>query len=130
MLAAVGVEGYAVFLSLTYAGAMLRERFSLDPARSGAIVSCYGAGALAFVLAASPILRRMPAPTRAAAGGCALGAGFLTLGSAAGPGVAAASLFTVGFGFLMLHNVLQVEAAEMAPDRPGGNCCASTPIPP
>ncbi len=116
VLAAVGVQGLALYLSLTYAGALLRDRFSLGPARAGLLVSLYGVGGIAFVLSAPRLLKLLPTAPRAAAAGAVMSAGFVTLGLSASPAIAAAALFAIGFGFLMLHNILQIMAAHMAPD--------------
>ena len=119
VLAAVAVEGFAVYLSLTYVGGLLRERHSLGPVRAGLVVAFYGIGGITFALLAPRLLRRSTTRSRAAAAGAILGAGFVALGLSGSQAIAAASLFAIGFGFLMLHNIMQNMAAEMAPDAVG-----------
>lgn len=116
VLAAVGVECFALYLSLTYAGALLRTRFAFDPAKSGLVVSLYGIGGIAFVLVAGALLKRLTIALRAAGAGLLLCIGFIALGSSGSATSAGVSLFAIGFGFLMLHNVLQLMATDMAPD--------------
>ena len=119
VLAAVAIEGFAVYLSLTYVGALLRDRLAIGSVRAGLVVSLYGLGGLTFALLAPQLLGRSTPRGRAAAAGAILGAGYVGLGVSASGTAAAASLFAIGFGFLMLHNVMQVMAAAMAPDAIG-----------
>lgn len=119
VLVVVGVQGFAIYLSLTYVGALLRDRLSLAPAHAGLIVALYGLGGLAFVLVAPAILRTASTSIRAVLGGLLLSAGFASLGIAEWQVAAAAALFAIGFGFLMLHNVFQTMASHMAVDALG-----------
>ena len=119
VLAAVATEGFALYLSLAYVGALLRERMSLGLVGAGLVVSLYGVGGITFALLAPRLLARSTPRGRAAVAGAILGAGFVALGLSASPVIAAASLFAVGFGFLMLHNIMQIMASEMAPDALG-----------
>lgn len=116
VMAAVAIEGFAVYLSLTYVGGLLRDRLSIGPARAGLVVSLYGFGGITFALVAPRLFRLSTTSYRAAAAGAILGVGFVTLGLSGSQATAAASLFAIGFGFLMLHNIMQVMATEMAPD--------------
>ena len=116
VLAAVAVQGVAIHLSLAYAGALLHDRFAVGPTRAGLLVALYGLGGLTFVLLAPRILERTATGARAGVGGAILGAGFLALALSGTQAAAAAALFATGFGFLLLHNVLQVMATDMAPD--------------
>ncbi|MDQ2765322.1 MAG: MFS transporter [Pseudomonadota bacterium] len=119
VVALVGVEGFAIYISLTYVGALLSDRLGLGPGRAGLIVALYGLGGLGFVLTAPRLFRTLTTPARSALGGAMLGVGFVTLAIAGSVVVAAVSLFTIGFGFLMLHNVLQVMASNTAPEALG-----------
>lgn len=119
VLAAVGCEGFAVFLSLTYVGGLLRDTLAIGPARAGLLVSLYGIGGIAFVLTAPRLMQRSTAAGRAMAAGALLGVGFGSLAITGSEIAAALALFAIGFGFLMLHNILQVLAAEMATDALG-----------
>ena len=115
VLVAVGLEGFGIYLSLTYVGALLHDRLSLGPAHTGLVVSLYGAGGVAFVVVAPRILGLGSMRIRAVVAGVLLGAGFVTLGMSSREVVLAAALFVVGFGFLMMHNILQMMATRMAP---------------
>lgn len=116
VLALVGVQGFAAYLSLTYVGGLLDARLGAGPARAGLIVAAYGVGGIAFALLAPRIIASAREGRRAVAGGMMLGMGFLVLGLSGSAETAAAALFAIGFGFMMLHNVLQVMATHMAPD--------------
>ena len=119
VLAAVGIEGFAVYLSLTYVGGLLRDRLAIGSVRAGLVVAFYGVGGLTFALLARHILQRSTPRGRAAAAGAILGAGYVALGLSASQAMAAASLLAIGFGFLMLHNIMQIMATRMAPDAIG-----------
>ena len=119
VLAAVAVQGFALYLSLTYVGALLRDRFGAGPLLAGLLISGYGAGGIAFVVSARYVTAAFRPATRAASGGSLLFIGFIGLSLASSMIVAGLSLFAIGFGFLMLHNVLQIMAAQMATDRLG-----------
>lgn len=116
VLLAVGVECFGLYLSLTYAGALLRERLALAPSGAGLTVALFGFGGLVFVAGGKPLLRRFGSGQRAGAGGAALCAGFVMLGLIHGLPAAAMALFAIGLGFLLMHNVLRVAASTVAPD--------------
>ena len=119
VLVAVAVQGVAIHLCLAYVGALLEGRFAVGPTRAGLLVALYGLGGLAFVLLAPRILDRSTPAVRAGTGGAILGAGFVAFALSDAQATAAAALFAIGFGFLLLHNVLQVMASDMAPDALG-----------
>ncbi len=119
VLVAVSIEGAAIYLSLSYAGGILHERLGVGPTRAGLLCAAYGLGGVAVVALAYPLLRRTRASARAACGAATLGVGLLALGFCSTQVGATAALFASGIGFLLLHNVLQVLAAEMAPDAVG-----------
>lgn len=116
VLTAVAAEGFGIYLTLTYVGAQLHDRMSLNTEQTGLVLAAYGAGGMVFVLLAPRLIRASTMARRALAAGFVLAAGFIMLRMAASQVGAAAALGAIGFGFLMMHNVLQVRAADMAPE--------------
>lgn len=119
VLAGVGTEGIAIYMSFTYAGALLENRFLIGLGAIGALISLFGVGGLLFVLFAKFFVRTLSEKRRALLGGCVLGGGFATLMLASSLFLVALAMGVLGFGFLMMHNILQVRATHMAPASQG-----------
>ncbi len=67
------------------------------------------------------MVRRLGEPWLAAAGGGALCVAFLMLGLGTTWAVAMVGAFLAGLGFYMIHNTLQTNATQMAPERRGAS---------
>jgi predicted MFS family arabinose efflux permease len=119
VLAGVGLEGLAMYMSFTYISALLNVRFDLDMATIAFMVSLFGMGGIFFVLAARRFVRNISESRRAMIGGCMAGIGFLLLMLGDSIWLAGLALLILGLGFFMLHNILQVWATQMAPDAAG-----------
>lgn len=119
LLASVGIEGFALYMSLTYVSVLLHERLGLGLAEIGLMMGCFGLGGIGFVLLARPIVARLAEAWRARMGGLCVGAGFLMLSLFHAPAVAAIGLGLIGSGFFMIHNIFQVRATHIAPDATG-----------
>jgi MFS transporter, YNFM family, putative membrane transport protein len=115
----VGLEGFATYMSLTYAATILQRQLAIGLASTGVIVGFFGVGGVAFALLARHFMRWWPASRRAVLGGtlAAMGLGLMILVHS--PVSAAICMFGTGLGFFALHNILQVRATHMAPDAPG-----------
>jgi YNFM family putative membrane transporter len=118
-LAAVGVEGMAMYMSFTYVAALLQSRLGLNMGAIGLMIALFGVGGITFVLAARCFVRQFAESWRAVFGGVLLGAGFLLLMLLHFTWAAGFALFILGLGFFMLHNILQVRATHMAPEARG-----------
>jgi predicted MFS family arabinose efflux permease len=77
------------------------------------------AGGLAFVMLAPVLVRRFGEVGLAAGGGVVLCIALLLVGLASSLLVALVACFLAGLGFYMLHNTLQTNATQMAPQRRG-----------
>lgn len=119
VLAGVGVEGMAIYMSFTYVAALLENRFPLGLGAIGALISLFGVGGLLFVLLVKFFVRNLSEKHRALLGGCSLGGGFATLMLTPSLFLTALAMTVLGFGFLMMHNILQVRATQMAPMSQG-----------
>lgn len=118
VLAAVTIEGLALYAALPFVAPLLRQRFAMHGTMASLLVGCFGVGGIAFVLFADLLVGRLSEARRAGIGGAMAGAGLLVLALGIEP-LAAIALLVTGVGFFMLHNVLQVRATGMAPAARG-----------
>jgi predicted MFS family arabinose efflux permease len=115
----VFVEGMMMFGSIAFIPAHLQLRFSLGPAASGAMVGAYAVGGVAYALSARRFVAGLGEPGLAVGGGLVLAAGYLVLAYAPVAWISVPGIVLIGVGFYMLHNTLQVNATQMAPEARG-----------
>lgn len=113
------LEGAVMFGALAYVGAELHERFGLSLGMVGAMLASFGAGALLYSSTAGLLLPRLGQPGLAISGAVALAVGYGTLGVMPWVWLASPAIALVGLGFYMLHNTLQTNATQMAPESRG-----------
>ena len=112
-------EGFLCFGALAYVTSVLHARFGLNFTAAGFTLGCFGLGGLLFTFAGPHIVRRF-----GEAGGARLSSIFFLaafIGFAVMPNAwfgAVASL-AAGLAYYLLHNVLQVNATQMATDARG-----------
>jgi predicted MFS family arabinose efflux permease len=86
---------------------------------AGALVALFGVGGLIYSRCARALLRRIGEPGLAKLGGVAAAVAFATIaGAPSWPWVLPGCL-VAGFGFYALHNTLQTNATQMAPEARG-----------
>ena len=119
VLISVFIEGMAMFGALSYVGAELHQRFGLSLGVVGALLASFGAGALFYSIAAGRMVAWLGQPGLAAFGAIALAAGYATLAVMPMPWPAVPAIALIGLGFYMLHNTLQTNATQMAPQARG-----------
>jgi YNFM family putative membrane transporter len=116
MLITVFAEAFAMYGSFAYVGADLHHRFGVSFGLVGVILCVYGAGALTYSLSARHLVRILGERGLVAAGGAVLAVCFTALAAAPSVHVAAPAIAVMGLGFYMLHNTLQTNATQMAPE--------------
>jgi MFS transporter, YNFM family, putative membrane transport protein len=97
----------------------LQHRHGVALALSGLWIVAYPVGALVYASCATRLIARLGEQGLALVGGFTLGAGFLCLLLAPLALAMLPGLFAIGIGFAMLHNTLQVNATQMAPEARG-----------
>jgi len=119
VLIAVGIEGVLFQGVFPYISADLHLRFGLSFTAIGIIIGVFATGGLIYAATVKPLMRILGQSGIANLGGAIMGLSFLTL--AAEPVWYFAPLATlgVGLGFFMLHNTLQTEGTQMAPEARG-----------
>jgi predicted MFS family arabinose efflux permease len=119
VLVTVALEGAIVFGALAFVPSALHDRFRISLTAAGSIVAAYGLGGVAYTLCARRLVARLGERGLAQGGGIVALLAFAALWLAGGWPVALAACFAIGFGFYMLHNTLQTNATQMAPDTRG-----------
>lgn len=117
MLVTVFFEAFAMYGAFAFVGADLHHRFGVGFGFIGLILCVYGAGALTYSLTARHLVRILGERGLVAAGGGVLAFCFAALAAAPNVYVAAPVIALMGLGFYMLHNTLQTNATQMAPER-------------
>ena len=115
----VFVEGAAVFGALAFFATHLHHTLGVSLTAAGAMVMAFGGGGTAFSFAARKLVPQLGEVGLARGGGWVM---LLAIGCVAfAPSAAAvvAACFALGMGFYMLHNTLQTNATQMAPERRG-----------
>lgn len=119
MLISVAIEGFAFYGAFAYIGADLHHRFGVGLGMVGFLIAAFGAGAIAYSLSARWLLARLGERGLALGGGALLAAGYTALAVVSGPALVPIVMVTLGLGFYMIHNTLQANATQMAPEARG-----------
>ncbi len=112
----VFVESIAMFGVTPYIGEMLERNALGGPTQAGLVLGGIGIGGVTYGLTLKYILPHLARTTMMQIGGLVsvLGLGSLGLGM---PWGVTMVLFAVsGFGFMLMHNSIQTEVADIAPD--------------
>jgi predicted MFS family arabinose efflux permease len=119
VLVSVFLEGGCVYGSFAFIATHLHHTFGLTLASAGSTVMLFGFGGLLFALASAPLVRRLGEVGLTGVGGVVLAGALLAVGLAPAWWWAMPACFVAGLGFYMLHNTLQINATQMAPQRRG-----------
>ncbi len=119
VLVAVFLEGAFVFGALSFVPAFLQEKHGLSPSWAGAITGLFAAGAMIYVYKANTLVKTLGERKLVMWGGLLLAISFACyLGSISWHLAIVGSVFC-GFGYYLLHAVLQTNATQMAPSVRG-----------
>jgi len=119
VLVTVFLEGGFLYGSFAFIATHLHHRFDLALSTAGSMVMLFGFGGLLFALAAALLVRRLGEVGLTCVGGVLMAAALLAVGLAPVWWWAMPACFVAGLGFYMLHNTLQINATQMAPERRG-----------
>ena len=117
---AVFIEGVCIFGLLPYLAVLLEARGAGGIREAGFVMAGMGLGGILFGILVKPMLKVLGGQLNLIrAGGVAAGTGLLgyTIGGTWPP--EAAAFMLTGLGFYMIHNSLQTQATELAPDARG-----------
>jgi MFS transporter, YNFM family, putative membrane transport protein len=119
VLIAISLEGLLFFGMLAYFAAFLRQRFALDYLTIGPLLGCFGLGGLGYGMFARWIVPALGERRMMVLGGVLLLCGLLLLGRTPVWAADAPVMAVLGFALYMVHNTLQTNATQMAPDARG-----------
>ncbi len=120
VLLAVFVDGFCIMGAFAYAGVALRQHFAASFGVIGWTLALFGLGGLGYVLFAGRLVAAFGEARLFRLGGLSAALAFVAFAFAPSATWAAAPVALAGFGFYMLHNTLQANATQMAPERRGG----------
>ncbi len=112
-------EGMAMYAAFAFIGADLHQRFGIGFGTVGLTLAAFGIGGLIYALFARPLVLQLGERGLAGGGGAIVAVAYLAL--AATPVLIAVPfiMVAIGLGFYMLHNTLQTNATQMAPEARG-----------
>ena len=119
VLTVVALEGALAFGTLAFVPARMVDGFGLSASAAGGVMVLYGVGGLVYSVFARRWLALLGERGLALAGASQIALGLLLLAWAPDVAWAVLGSFLAGLGFYMLHNTLQVQATQMAPQARG-----------
>ncbi len=119
VLASVFLEGTFMFGAFAFIATHLNRHYGVSLTSAGSIVMLYGAGGVVFAVLSPVLVRRLGEVGLAIGGGAIICVTLLAVAAATAWPVAALATIAMGMGFYMLHNTLQTNATQMAPERRG-----------
>jgi predicted MFS family arabinose efflux permease len=119
IVATVFAEGVALFGGLAFIASHLHLERGASFAMAGLVFTGFGAGGVLFATVAGRVVRRLGEVRLAACGTLLIAISMAAIAGLPGIAVAAIACVGAGLGFYMLHNTLQTNATQMAPERRG-----------
>ena len=119
ILTIVFLEGVMLFGAFAFVATHVHTHYGMSLTLAGSVALMFGLGGLCFAIASHGLVRRLGESGMAACGGLLLGSSFLSVGLIRSQWLAMPCMLTAGLGFYMLHNTLQTNATQMAPERRG-----------
>ena len=112
-------EGFLFFGAFPYTGTYLRHDFNLDYATIGVMLGGFGVGGMGYSLFAGWFVPTFGERGLLRLGGGLLAGGFAGLAATTAWWMAIPLVVILGLGLFMVHNTLQTNATQMAPDARG-----------
>jgi predicted MFS family arabinose efflux permease len=119
VLLAVFLEGAFVYGAFGFIASHLHRVHGVSLSQAGSLIMLFGAGGVVFATTSKTLVRRLGEAGLAAWGGALLFIGLSTVSLAPSWSWAGPACLIAGLGFYMLHNTLQTNATQMAPERRG-----------
>ena len=119
VLGVTALEGALAYGSLAFIPSRLVENFGFSLSNAGAVMILFGVGGLLYSQLARRWLVLLGERGLARLGGLLFAVCLMVLAWARQPWLAAGSCFFAGLGLYMLHNTLQTQATQMAPESRG-----------
>ena len=114
---AVFIEGIVIFGLFPYVAVMLEERGAGGLREAGLVLAGFAIGGLGYTVLVRVMLSRLGLYNVIRSGAAISGLGFALLAPGWNWPVEMAIFVVIGLGFYMIHNSLQTQATELAPDN-------------
>ena len=124
VLLTVFAEGACIFGSFAFMVTHVHQVHGIPLAMAGQVVMLFGLGGLLFAVSAYYLVHRLGEIGLCRWGGVLVAAAYTTVAIADSWWWAMPACFCAGLGFYMLHNTLQINATQMAPERRGAAVAA------
>lgn len=119
ILAIVFLEGMLVFGGMAFIPMYLNERFALKMSAAGALMGNFGLGGLIYIFFAKHLVRRLGERGLALFGSMLIAAAWAMLAWSTAWAWTIPACVLLGLGYYMVHNTLQTNATQMAPQVRG-----------
>ena len=119
VLLTVFAEGCFLYGAFAFIAVHLHRAFDISLTNAAALVMLFGLGGLSYAIASRRLVRGLGEKKLALWGGILVTASLLSIGLAPAWEYAVPGCAVCGLGFYMLHNTLQMNATQMAPERRG-----------
>lgn len=119
ILIVVFLEGMLVFGGMAFIPMYLHERFELKMSAAGALMGSFGVGGLLYIFFAKPLVRLLGERGLALIGAMLIALAWAILALCSGWAWTVPACISLGVGYYMVHNTLQTNATQMAPQVRG-----------
>ena len=120
----VFLEGAFLYGAFAFIASHLHRTHGLSLSAAGAVVMLFGFGGFLFAAASRAFVQRLGETGLARWGGIAMFVSLLAIALLQTWWWSIPACFVAGLGFYMLHNTLQINATQMAPERRGAAVAA------
>jgi predicted MFS family arabinose efflux permease len=117
VLATVFLEGAFLYGPFAFFASHLHQDFGVSLSLAGSLVMLFGFGGVLYAVSSAQFVARLGEVGLVRGGGVILSAALLGVALAPAWWWAIPSCLLAGLGFYMLHNTLQINATQMAPER-------------
>ena len=124
VLVSVFLEGAFLFGAFAFIASHLHGVYGVSLSTAGSLVMTFGLGGLVFAAFIGLLVQHLGEVGLSRWGGVLLGASLIAIGWAPAWWWAIPACLCAGLGFYMLHNTLQTNATQMAPERRGAAVAA------
>jgi predicted MFS family arabinose efflux permease len=119
VLLTVFAEGASIFGAFAFMVTHIHQVNGISLSTAGQVVMLFGVGGLMFAVSAHYLVHRLGEAGLCCWGGVLVAAAYITIAYCTNWWWAVPACLCAGLGFYMLHNTLQINATQMAPERRG-----------
>jgi predicted MFS family arabinose efflux permease len=119
VLVTVFLEGSFLYGAFAFIASHVHQVFGVSLTTAGTLVMLFGLGGFLFAMASTMLVGWFGETGLSAWGGIFVTGALVAIGLAPAWWWAIPGCFAAGLGFYMLHNTLQINATQMAPERRG-----------